>query len=343
MTNNNTERKPDFYTHVRNRTNKLSFFESILGTVGETPLVKLNKINFKNQINMFVKLEGFNPGGSIKDRPALNILTEAWENNVINKNTTIIESSSGNMAIGLAQTCLYYGLRFICVVDLKTTRKNIEILKILGAEVEEITVPDSETGEFLQARIKRVKELLKTHPNSFWTNQYENISNARSHFKTIAEILEALDGKLDYLFCSTSSCGTVRGCAEYLLEKKLTTKLIGVDAIGSRIFGQKPQKRLIPGHGSVIVPALLRTDLIDDVVHVDDWECVLGCRKLVHHEAIFVGGSSGGVLSAAEKYIDQIPNNSNCALIFPDRGERYTDTIFSDSWVLKHFGKLPGF
>lgn len=329
---------------LSNKRQKRNFFvNSILETIGNTPLVKLNKLNKDFEVDFFVKLESFNPGGSIKDRPALNILTESLKNKTINQSTTIIESSSGNMAIGLAQACIYLGLRFICVVDAKTTRKNIEILKILGAEVVEITTPDPETGEFLQARIRRVEELLQKIPNSFWTNQYENINNARSHYNTLAEILESLDGKLDYLFCSTSSCGTIRGCAEYLKKNSLPIKLIGVDAVGSRIFGQVPQKRLIPGHGSVIVPPLLKAELIDDVVHVSDWDCIEGCRKLLQKEAIFVGGSSGGVLRAAEKYAGRLAKNSNCALIFPDRGERYTDTIFSDGWVLNNFGQLPIF
>lgn len=326
-------------TLMRETTAKFS--NGILETVGNTPLVKLNKIRFKDSINVFAKLESFNPGGSIKDRPALNILTEALADGTIDESTTIVESSSGNMGIGLAQACTYLGLKFKCVVDIKTTKKNLEILKILGADVEVIEQPDPVTGEYLQPRIERVKQLLTEIPNSFWTNQYENLDNANSHHKTVGEILDALDDKLDYLFCATSSCGTIRGCAEYLNVYSPKTQLIGVDAVGSAIFGQKPQKRIIPGHGSSMIPPLLNAELVDDVVHIKDWDCVNGCRKLVKHEAIFVGGSSGGILSAVEKYSDKIKDDSNCALIFADRGERYMDTIFSDEWVLHHFGKLP--
>lgn len=316
-------------------------FEGILEAIGNTPLVHLKKINPEYSFNIYAKLESFNPGGSIKDRPALNVLREALNTKKIDLKTTIIESSSGNMGIGLAQACGYLGMKFICVVDNKTTRKNIEILKVMGAEVHIITEPDPETGEYLAARIKKVNELLKIIPNSFWTNQYENLANARSHYSTFSEILDALDGKLDFLFCSTSSCGTIRGCSEYARKYAPQTKIIGVDAVGSVIFGNEPSKRIIPGHGSAVVPALLNRDLIDDVVHVSDWDCVVGCRKLVKHESILVGGSSGGVYSALRKYSENINSDANCAMIFPDRGERYLDTIYSDDWVLQNFKSIP--
>lgn len=315
--------------------------EGILEAIGNTPLVYLKRINPEMPFKAYAKLESFNPGGSIKDRPALNVLRAALNSKEIDLNTTIIESSSGNMGIGLAQACGYLGLKFICVVDNKTTKKNIEILRVMGAEVHVITEPDPKTGEYLAARINKVNELLKTIPNSFWTNQYQNLANAHSHYATFSEILDALDGKLDYLFCSTSSCGTIRGCSEYARKYSPNTKIIGVDAIGSVIFGQEPSKRIIPGHGSAIVPALLNRELIDDVVHISDWDCVVGCRTLVKRESILVGGSSGGVYSALKKYSEKIKPDANCAMIFPDRGERYLDTIYSDEWVLQYFPSIP--
>jgi N-(2-amino-2-carboxyethyl)-L-glutamate synthase len=316
-------------------------FDGILEAIGNTPLVRLNKINPELPFQIYAKLEGFNPGGSIKDRPALNVLKEALQTKKIDLNTTIIESSSGNMGIGLAQACSYLGMKFICVVDAKTTQKNVEILKVMGAEIYVIEEPDPETGEYLSSRIKKVNELLKIIPNSYWTNQYENPANSRSHYSTFNEILDALNGKLDYLFCSTSSCGTIRGCSEFARKYNPDTKIIGVDAIGSIIFGQIPSKRIIPGHGSAMVPALLKRELIDDVVHISDWDCVVGCRMLVKHESILVGGSSGGVYSALKKYTEKIDSGANCAMVFPDRGERYLDTIYSDNWVLNNFSSIP--
>ena len=244
------------------------------------------------------------------------------------------------MGIGLAQACAYLGLRFICVVDPKTTRQNIDILKSFGAEIDLVAEPDPETGEFLQARINRVCAILKTTRNSFWPDQYSNIYNALGQQRTMQEIAAEMGGKVDYLFCATSTCGTIRGCAEYIREHGLGTRIIAVDAVGSVIFSGKPAKRLIPGHGAAVRPKLYQSDLADRCIHVSDLECVVGCRRLVKSEAILAGGSSGAVLMAVEKMSRDIIPESNCVLILCDRGERYLDTIYSDDWVTEHFGDV---
>lgn len=313
--------------------------ESILSTIGHTPLVKLTRVLPDCPFCLFAKLEGFNPGGSAKDRPALYILLEAMRTGTIKPWTVVIESSSGNLGIGLAQACRYLGLRFICVVDPKTTTQNIRILKAYGAEIDQVTQPDPATGEFLQARINRVQLLLETIEDSFWTNQYANLSNAQAHYQTtMHEIVTELDGRIDYLLVSTSTCGTLRGCAEYVRDHRLGTKIFAVDAHGSVIFGGQPAKRLIPGHGAARRPELFRAGLAEQCVHVTDLDCVVGCRRLVWSEGILAGGSSGGVLMALEQVKDQIPRGATCVLIFHDRGERYLDTIYSDEWVEEHFG-----
>jgi cysteine synthase A len=154
------------------------------------------------------------------------------------------------------------------------------------------------------------------------------------------EIASELDGQVDYLFCATSTCGTLRGCSEYIREQQLATRIIAVDAVGSVIFGQPSRKRLIPGHGAARRPELFRPDLADECVHVTDRDCVAGCRKLLRREALLCGGSSGGVLSAVEQVMHTIPARSTVAVILCDRGERYLDTIYSDRWVRQHFGDL---
>lgn len=312
----------------------------ILSLVGNTPIVKLNQLSKNSHFSLFAKLEAFNPGGSIKDRPALKIIETALERGDIGPGSTIIESSSGNMGIGLAQACRYYGMRLICVVDTKTTAQNISILKAYGAEIDLVSNADPATGEFLQARLNRVQSLLPSIPNSFWPDQYSNIQNAIAHEQTMHEIATELDDKVDYLFCSTSTCGTIRGCATYARNRKLQTKVLAVDAIGSILFSDKSAKRLIPGHGAAVVPKLLKRNLIDGVIHVSDLECVVGCRRLVREEAILVGGSSGAVVMAIERMRDIIPAGATCVAIFPDRGERYLDTIYSDGWVEQHFGDV---
>jgi cysteine synthase A len=289
--------------------------------------------------NLYCKFEALNPGGSIKDRTALTIIENALRENRLQPGATVVESSSGNMGIGLAQVCGYYGLNLICVVDPKVTPQNVEILKAYGAMIEMVTEPDG-NGEFLQARLDRVEDLLQAIPGSFWPNQYANTDNPRAHHQTMAEITNALHGKVDYLFCATSTCGTLRGCAEYVKQNRLPTTILAVDARGSVIFGGPKAKRLIPGHGASVRPRLFQNELADDCIHVSDLDCIIGCRRLVRHEALLAGGSSGAVLMAVFQVHDTIPAGANCVMIFPDRGERYMDTIYSDSWIQKHFGDV---
>jgi cysteine synthase A len=318
----------------------IEMVEGILSAIGHTPLIRLTKIIADIDFQLFAKLEPLNPGGSMKDRPAISIINHGLETGAINSNTVIIESSSGNMGIGLAQACSYLGLRFICVVDPKVTSQNLKLLKAYGVDIDLVPNPDPITGEFLKARLDRVQYLLTTIENSFWPNQYANQHNPLAHHQTMQEILTALDGQLDYIFCATSTCGTMRGCAEYVRKHNLSTKVIAVDAIGSVIFGGPSAKRLIPGHGAAVRPQLFQSDLVDRHILVSDLECIIGCRRLARKEAILAGGSSGAIISAIELVKDEIEKGANCAIILPDRGERYLDTIYSDEWVEEHFGDV---
>jgi 2,3-diaminopropionate biosynthesis protein SbnA len=314
--------------------------QGVLSAIGKTPLVRLKRIFPNGNFKLYGKLEALNPGGSSKDRAAISILEHALETGAIQPNTVVVESSSGNMGIALAQACSYFALQFICVVDIKTTSQNIGLLRAYGAEVELVSTPDPLTGEFLLARIERVQCLLNSIENSFWPNQYANIYNAVAHQRTMDEIVTALNGEIDYLFCAASTCGTLRGCSEYVRQHGLRTTIYAVDAVGSVIFGGPKSKRLIPGHGAAIVPGLYQPGLADLCVHVTDIDCVVGCRKLARREAIVAGGSSGGVVSAIELVKSQVVPNSVCVAILPDRGERYLDTIYSDAWVSEHFGDV---
>jgi cysteine synthase A len=314
--------------------------DGILSVIGNTPLVRLSRALSSAPFHLYGKLEFLNPGGSVKDRAAIKILKEAMATGAVREGSVVIESSSGNMGIGLAQACSIYNLRFICVVDPKTTTQNILLLKAYGADVEVVEEPDPITGEFLQARIDRVRDLVNATENSFWPNQYANLSNALAHHRTMQEIEEALDGEVDFIFCAISTCGTMRGCAEYIRAHSLPTTLFAVDAVGSVIFGGVKSKRLIPGHGAAVTPALFQPDLADQCVHVSDLDCIVGCRTLVRRESILAGGSSGAVLMAVDKMKHRIPEGSTCVVVLPDRGERYLDTIYSDAWVKNHFGEV---
>ena len=174
--------------------------DGVLSAIGNTPLVRLSRVIPDARFKLYAKLEGLNPGGSTKDRPAFSILHHAIESGEVQPDTVVIESSSGNMGIGLAQACMYYGLRFICVVDPKATMQNVRLLKAYGAQVDVVQEPDTVTGEYLQARLNRVKSLLKSTGNTFWPNQYSHRFNAIAHHQTMREIVTALDKRLIIYF-----------------------------------------------------------------------------------------------------------------------------------------------
>jgi 2,3-diaminopropionate biosynthesis protein SbnA len=309
----------------------------ILSAVGHTPLVRLTQLFPTAQFQLYAKLEGLNPGGSIKDRTALHMLERGlWEGNITSE-TVIVESSSGNLAIGIAQICRYLRLRFIAVVDSNASGMNLALLKAYGAEVE--MVAGSEDP--LRARLERVGELLELIPGSYWPNQYSNPANPAAHYETtMAEISNQLGSPIDYLFVATSTCGTILGCAEFLRDQGATPQVIAVDAVGSAIFGGQPRRRLIPGHGSSLRAPLMDSSLISRVIAVTDLECVVGCRRLLHAEAILAGGSSGAVITAIGRLAEEIVPGANCVAVLADRGERYLDTVYSDVWVKEHFGDI---
>jgi len=314
----------------------------ILAAVGQTPLIELERLRPDLPARIYAKTERFNPGGSVKDRSALGmVLGGIRAGRLVPGRSTVVESSSGNLAIGLAQICAYFELRLVCVVDDRTTQQNIAILKAYGAEVEVVTDPDPVTGELLPMRLRRVAELLAETPDSYWPDQYANPLNRQAHLRTMREIAEALDGKVDHLILATGTGGTLGGCAEYIRQAGLKTTVHAVDAVGSVLFGKNAScKRLVPGHGASVVPRLLRPTDADHVVHVTDLDCVLGCRRLVRREAILAGGSSGAVVTALDRIAPRIEPGSNVVLILPDGGDRYLDTIYDDAWVRRHFGDL---
>jgi len=313
----------------------------ILAAIGNTPMVRLERFFAGRDFECYGKLEALNPGGSSKDRPARAIIEAALADGTLGPDALVIEASSGNTGIGVAQACAYHGLRFRCLVDSKTTQQNVAILRAYGAEIEMVEKPDPETGELLVAKLKRIRELLANDPNVFWVDQYSNPENSGSHYRgTIREILRDLGGPPDYLFCPTATCGTIRGCLDYLVDAGHPTKVVAVDAEGSQIFGDVYRQRLIPGLGSGICPGLTPKELLHRCVHVSNQDCVVGCRRLMREEAIFAGGSSGGVVMAVERLADEIPPGSRCAAILPDRGERYLDTVFDDDWVRQNLGDI---
>jgi cysteine synthase A len=313
--------------------------DGVLGAIGNTPLVALHRYLDDPGIHVWAKLEAANPGGSIKDRPALRMLTNALDQGLIAPGTTIIESSSGNMGVGLAQACRYYGMRLIVVVDARTHDTNVRTLRALGADVRVVSHPDPATGDLLAARLNLVRELLASTPGAFWPNQYANPANAAAHADgTMREIDAAHGGDHDYLFVATSTAGTLRGCCDFQQAQRRATRVVAVDAVGSARFGGERAARDLPGFGAGVETELSRSARFERLVRVSDLDCVLGCRRLVQREAIFAGGSSGAVAAALLSVAPALPAGSRCALILPDGGAGYLDTIYDDDWVAGKLG-----
>lgn len=240
------------------------------------------------------------------------------------------------MALGLAQACIHFGLKLIVVVDPNLNAHTEKLLKTYGARLEYVRKP-AKKGGFLAARLRRVQELLEGIPNSFWTNQYGNTNNPLAHHKTMEEIMRDLGEAVDYLFVSTSTCGTLMGYSDYIATNGHRTKVIAVDALGSVLFGGKAAPRLIPGHGAGVQSQFIDTQKFEGYVKVSDLDCIEGCWTLLKSEGILCGGSTGGVISAISRYIKYIPNSSNCVFLLADRGERYLDTIYNPDWIRSNF------
>lgn len=313
--------------------------DGVLAAIGDTPLVEIKRYLGDSRLRIWAKLEAANPGGSAKARPAARMIEDAVAAGLIGPGSTVIESTSGNMGVGLAQACRYHGLRFICVVDSRTHDTNLRTLWALGADVRVVTRPDPITRDLLVARLTLVQHLLDTIPDAYWPNQYASASNPAAHAAgTMREIDEALEGDLDHLFVATSTTGTLRGCVDYLRAHGRSTRVVAVDAVGSVLFGGARGTRRLPGFGAGRETELSRGAEWDTLVRVSDRDCVLGCRRLVDREAIFAGGSSGGVAAALAACAPTLPAGSRCAMIFPDGGAGYLHTAYDDGWVADSLG-----
>jgi N-(2-amino-2-carboxyethyl)-L-glutamate synthase len=314
----------------------------IVSAIGGTPLIALDRLFGQQHFRVFGKCERFNPAGSIKDRAALSMVTRALaEGDLVPGVSTVVESTSGNLGIALAQICNFYGLDLILVTDPKVTAQNAALMRAYGARLEMVDQRDPETGEYLPVRLRRVRELLGSTPRAWWPDQYGNLSNPAAHHATMGEIVASLADRIDYLFLAAGTCGTLRGCAEYIQGNNLPIRVIAVDSVNSAIFGdpaawERGHARRIPGHGAAVAPALLRDGLADRVIKVTDAECVAGCRELLARESILAGGSSGAVISALRRSASWIEPGATCVALLPDGGDRYLDTIYSDAWVAEN-------
>lgn len=307
--------------------------ESVAQCVGRTPLVRLDRCFADADVEVLAKLELMNPLGSVKDRPARHIIERGLADGWIRSTTHVIESTSGNLGIALATLCRLHGLRFIAVVDPKTTRSNLDMLRTLGAQIEMVDEPDDQGG-YLKTRVRRAQELARDSEDGVWVNQYANNLNWQAHYEgTGAEIMAQADGPIDVLVAAVSTTGTIMGISRRLREQHPELRVVAVDAVGSVIFGGQPGPRELPGFGSSRVPELLCADEIDEVISVDDAESAHGCRRLAREEGIVAGGSSGAVVAAIDRLAEDLPSGSRIVTVLPDRGDRYLDLVFDDAWV----------
>jgi N-(2-amino-2-carboxyethyl)-L-glutamate synthase len=307
--------------------------DSVLDAVGRTPLVRLSRLFPEPGVEVLAKLELMNPGGSMKDRSARYIVTSGLADGSIPEGARLVESSSGNFGIAVAMAARLFGLDFTCVVDPKTTSSNLAILQQLGADVEVVTERDADGG-YLQTRISRVHEILATTADTVWINQYANDRNWLAHYHGAgAELAESLVEPPTHLVAAVSTTGSILGCSRRLRERFPTMSTVAVDAVGSVIFDGPSGPREIPGIGSSRVPELHDPTEIDDVVHVDDLDSALACRRLLAKEGIFAGGSTGSVVAAIERLIPTLPRPARVVALFPDRGVRYLDLVYDDDWL----------
>ncbi|MCW2917364.1 MAG: 2,3-diaminopropionate biosynthesis protein SbnA [Actinomycetia bacterium] len=295
----------------------------------ETPLVRLEH----DRLRLYAKLELNNPHGSVKDRSAYLMLRRAIERAELTAASTVVESSSGNLAISLASFCRILGVPFVPVIDPTINPSTERFLRAACDQVEKVTERD-ETGGFLRNRLLAVRRLESALGNPYWPNQYGNMDAADAHEEmTGAELSRALD-RIDYLFVGVGTGATVAGLSRRMKQRRPQTRIVAVDAEGSAIFGGSPGARRIPGIGSSIRPPLVDQAQIDDVVTVSESATVDACHRLLRRHGLFAGGSSGSAYAAIEEYFQGYRGPPpSVVFLAVDRGTAYADTIYRPGWL----------
>lgn len=314
---------------------------SLLNLCCNTPVIKVQWVA-SPLLNVFLKLESHNLTGSVKDRAAFYIIPYLIENGVINKDTEIIESSSGNFAISLSYACNYYQMKFTCVIDPKILPINEKLLRLhKTTNIIKVKKPD-ESGGYLSSRLDVIKRLLVEKDNRYWINQYANPLVVQAYNKTLGEEIASNFDNLDYLFISVSSCGTIAGVSQRLKEKFKDVKVIAVDVEGSFSNIYPLKGRFLSGIGSSIVPENLHRAIIDDFQIVSEAESIEMCHFILTEYSYLIGGSSGAILTAINKYFErnEVVANRRVLAVFPDSGERYIDTIYNQDWLRKKYDKV---
>ncbi|WP_299016501.1 pyridoxal-phosphate dependent enzyme [uncultured Polaribacter sp.] len=324
-------------------TSNPNIHNSLLELVGDTPIVKLQKITQNLKGKYYAKLESFNPGHSSKDRIALHIINDAEKKGILKKGATIVETTSGNTGFSLAMTSIVKGYKCILAVSDKASQDKIDLLKTMGAEVHvcPANVPSDDSRSYYEV----AKTIHKKTENSVYINQYFNELNIEAHYRTTGpEIWKQTQGKITHLIAASGTGGTISGTGKYLKEQNPAIKILGVDAVGSVLkkyheTGEldtneiKPYK--IEGLGKALIPTATDFDVIDVYEKVADKAAAFTAREIIKTEGIFPGYTCGAVMQATKQYAakNYFTEDSFVVLIFPDHGSRYLNKIYNDSWM----------
>ncbi|MCL5289766.1 MAG: cysteine synthase A [Bacillota bacterium] len=304
-------------------------YNSILETIGRTPLVRLNRITEGLAAEVLVKLEFFNPGGSVKDRIAYAMVTDAMQRGVISKDSVLVEPTSGNTGVGLAMTCASLGMRLILTMPETMSQERRSLLQAYGAEL--VLTPGNQG---MKGAIAKAEELVATLENAFMLQQFANPANPRTHLEnTAAEIWEDTGGKVDIFVAGVGTGGTITGTAKYMKERKPAFQAVAVEPAQSPVLsGGSPGSHPIQGIGAGFIPEILNLALVDEVFQVTGDQAMETARRLAREEGMLVGISSGAALYAALE-VARRPENAGklVVVLLPDTGERYLSTaLFKD-------------
>ncbi|WP_047420004.1 PLP-dependent cysteine synthase family protein [Cellulophaga sp. Hel_I_12] len=323
--------------------NKINAHNNILELIGNTPLVKLNKVAQNFTGNFYAKVEGFNPGHSAKDRIAHFIIEEAERKGLLKPGSTIIETTSGNTGFSIAMVSIIKGYKCILAVSSKSSPDKIDMLRSMGANV--FVCPAHVAPEDPRSYYEVAKRIHEETPDSIYINQYFNSLNTEAHYRTTGpEIWKQTNGHITHLVAASGTGGTISGTAKYLKEQNPAIKIIGVDAYGSVLKKYHETREIdkkeiypyrIEGLGKNLIPTATNFDVIDKFIKVTDEESAHSAREISRTEGMFVGYTSGAALQAVKQLDAQgeFDENSNIVLIFSDHGSRYMSKIYSDDWM----------
>ena len=321
----------------------MEYAENILGTIGNTPLVKINKLTEEIDALVLAKYETFNPGNSVKDRMAVKMIEEAEAKGLLKPGGTIIEGTSGNTGMGLALAAIVKGYKMICVIADKQSKEKIDILKAVGSEV--VVCPTDVVPEDPRSYYSTSKRLAAETPNSWYVNQYDNLANSKAHYESTGpEIWEQTDGKITHFVVGVGTGGTISGVGKYLKEQNPNIKIWGVDTYGS-VFkkyhetGIFDEKEIYPysteGIGEDILPKNVAFGLIDGFTKVTDKDAAIYTRRLAKEEGMFLGNSAGAAIKGVLQLKEHFKKGDVVVVLFHDHGSRYVGKIYNDEWMRK--------